>query len=78
MTERTGLKVQESYTLIEFAALAGVSAKRLREVLRSAVITSRRVGGRHRIFIADIEARIPELWASVLICVRVRTASSPT
>ena len=72
MTVALPMKSQDSYTLTELSALAGVGQKRLREVLRGSGISSRRIHGRCRIFVSDIQARLPELWDSIVIVVRVR------
>jgi hypothetical protein len=46
----------------------------MRTVLLSVGIAARKVGSRHLVFIADIRARIPELWESILLCVKARSA----
>ncbi len=68
------MKQKESYTIPELAQLGGISEYRMRTLLLSVGISARKIGSRHLVFVADIRARIPELWESILLCARARSA----
>jgi hypothetical protein len=69
------LTLQAYYTVTELGLLTATGRKRVARLLHHAGITTRRVGGQRLVFVSEIEARLPELWASVVACERVRAIS---
>ncbi len=74
MPRKFRMKQKESYTIPERARLGGISEYRMRRVLLSVGIAARKVESRHLVFVADIRARLPALWDSILLCARARSA----
>jgi hypothetical protein len=69
------LRLQAYYTLTELGLLTATGRKRVARLLHHAGIATRVFGGQRLVFVSDIEARLPELWASVVACERVRAIS---
>ncbi len=70
MAEHT--KVQPFYSLSELGYLTDTNRKRVLRMLRQSRIRTYRMGNRHLVFVSEIEKKLPDLWASVVACERVR------
>ena len=75
MSSTIPAKLITSLSRADLAERCGISVDRLDRLLRNVGITSRRTDVGYLIFVADIEARLPELWASILLCEEVREAA---
>lgn len=72
MSSNIPARLLSSLTRADLAERSGISLSRLDRLLRRVGIASRRTEGRYLIFVADVEARLPELWASLLLCEKMR------
>lgn len=72
MASQIPLKLQAFYSIGELARLTSMSKKRIRLMLTNVGITSHLEGGLRIVFISDIEARLPALWASIVACARMQ------
>ena len=60
------------YRLSELMELTESRRNRLVRLLHRAGIETRRSGRVRLVFLSDIEARMPELWRSLVLCERAR------
>jgi hypothetical protein len=61
-----------AYTLTEMSRLTSMSPRRVRRMLDHAGIKYRRSGGQYLVFVSQIQARLPDLWDSVVTCEQMR------
>ncbi len=66
------MRVQAFYTFTELAERTGTSSKRVRKLLHHARLEPRRRGGQYLVFVAELEAGLPELWMSIVACERLQ------
>jgi excisionase family DNA binding protein len=66
------MKLQAFYTLSELAQRTDTTPRRVRRLLQHAGIPSQRIGGQRLVFTSDLEAHLPQLWASMIACERAR------
>ena len=52
--------------------LTDSSRGRVLRLLKRTGIEARWVGGQRLVFVVDIEAKLPELWQSLILCERAR------
>lgn len=72
MSKNAKPKLRPYYRLTELMDLTEGSRKQLMTLLRHGGIKVRRSGRLCLVFAADIEARMPELWRSLVLCERAR------
>ncbi len=72
MSKTKFMQLQPIYTLRDLAIALSMSRGKTARVLKYAGIPTRRMGNLRLIFVSDIEAQMPGLWASVLACERAR------
>jgi hypothetical protein len=72
MRKRTKAAVKPYYRLSELVELTDSSRGRVKRLLRKAGIEPRWVGGLRLVFLSDLEANMPDLCRSLILCERAR------
>ena len=65
-------QLQGVYTMAELARLLAISRKRVRLLLNNAGIASHIVGSHRMVWVADVQEKLPAMWASLVACERMR------
>ena len=64
------MKLKAFYTLTDLVTLTASSRRRVVTMLKHSGIPTEMVGGRNVVFLSDIEAKQPKLWASIQLLAR--------
>ena len=75
MPFQSHLKLKPFYTYAELAKLMDISGRRVERLCKTRGIKTERVGVRHVVMVADLETKMPMLWASMIACERARATS---
>ena len=70
--EKELLKLQAAYSLWALAQAAGLAPRVLKRILQSAGVRLLRTGRAVHVPLAELDARIPELWRSIILVERLR------
>jgi hypothetical protein len=75
MARRTKPELKPFYRLSELVLLTDTTRGRVLRMLRAGRVPRREMGGQKLVFVADLKAKMPILWKSIVACEQARHVS---